>query len=258
LVGLSRSPKGFKDRWRKHKNKLKNLSHENPILQNYFDKYGEEKFLFVLLEECFPTDDLDSKEIEWSTRLKSMKSDNGFNIRSPGNQIVMTQEMKDKISKTLMGHYVSLETRKKIAKILTGKKATLETKNKLSERIRSNPKRMEWAKNLSQKNAKDFILLNPDKELINIHNLRKFCRENNLNVVHIYSVINGERSHYKGWTTPENAFSKIIYKFLSPNNILYETNNLIQFCKENKLQTAHITRLWNGKINQLKGWKKYE
>jgi hypothetical protein len=52
-----------------------------------------------------------------------------------GNQ-VKSQEMKDRISKTLMGHPVSEETRKKMSDKKKGKKLSIEHKKKLSEKMK--------------------------------------------------------------------------------------------------------------------------
>ena len=39
-------------RWIQHRNKLRRNYKDNPILQNAWNKYGEENFVFEILEEC--------------------------------------------------------------------------------------------------------------------------------------------------------------------------------------------------------------
>ena len=41
----------IKKRWRNHKFELKNNIHNNPYLQNAFNKYGEEAFEFRIIEK---------------------------------------------------------------------------------------------------------------------------------------------------------------------------------------------------------------
>ena len=46
------SSKDIEQRFDEHKRKLKNNNHVNPILQNSWNYYGEDKFTFEVLEEC--------------------------------------------------------------------------------------------------------------------------------------------------------------------------------------------------------------
>ena len=49
--------------------------------------------------------------------------------------------------------------------------------------------------------AKTYSFRNPDGELIEIYNLLKFCRENDLNHGAMYAVANGKRRIHKGYTS---------------------------------------------------------
>jgi group I intron endonuclease len=44
------SSKNIKERFLQHKYNLKNNKHCNPILQNSWNKYGEENFEFIIIE----------------------------------------------------------------------------------------------------------------------------------------------------------------------------------------------------------------
>ena len=48
--------------------------------------------------------------------------------------------------------------------------------------------------------AKHYKFINPDGDLVEIYNLNKFCKDNNLNQGHLCSVSTGKRLQYKGWT----------------------------------------------------------
>ena len=63
-----------------------------------------------------------------------------------------------------------------------GKKNTTEHNNKIAE-----------------KKAKKYKFINPNGDLVEIVNLSKFCRENNLNQGLMSSVARGYRSHHKNW-----------------------------------------------------------
>jgi hypothetical protein len=57
-------------------------------------------------------------------------------------------------------------------------------------------------KTTAEKLAKEFSLKSPNGEIIYAKNIRKFCRDNNLNAAHIGNVILGKRKSHKGWTKP--------------------------------------------------------
>lgn len=46
------SSKNINRRWSKHKSQLKYYRHENVILQRAWNKYGENSFIFEIIEEC--------------------------------------------------------------------------------------------------------------------------------------------------------------------------------------------------------------
>jgi len=52
---------------------------------------------------------------------------------------------------------------------------------------------------LSEHKAKDWQLLSPNNEIINIHNMIKFCIDNNLHHSAITRVLQGKQSHHKQW-----------------------------------------------------------
>lgn len=51
-----------------------------------------------------------------------------------------------------------------------------------------------------QKYAKTYQMLNPEGQLIEIHNMTKFCRENELTKQHMIAVAKGREPSHKGWT----------------------------------------------------------
>ena len=62
---------------------------------------------------------------------------------------------------------------------------------------------LEWctkAENNIHSKAKSYKFLNPKLELIDIFNLNKFCKDNNLHNPSMYSLHKGTKKSYKGWT----------------------------------------------------------
>jgi len=97
-----------------HYNSLRNNKHCNIYLQRAFNKYGEENFIFELLEETNKEFCL-SQELYWINTLNVTNRKFGYNILSnPGNgrrNIKHTQETKDKISEKHLGKKLSKEIR---------------------------------------------------------------------------------------------------------------------------------------------------
>ena len=66
-------------RWSEHKTKLQKNKHANRHLQFAWNKYGEESFVFEVLEYCMKSEYL-KREQYWLDQLKPYK--NGYNICS--------------------------------------------------------------------------------------------------------------------------------------------------------------------------------
>lgn len=54
--------------------------------------------------------------------------------------------------------------------------------------------------NAIKAHAKHHIFKSPDGKIIEVYNLCKFCRENNLQQAHMWAVHSEKRPHHKGWT----------------------------------------------------------
>lgn len=48
--------------------------------------------------------------------------------------------------------------------------------------------------------AKEYVFKSPTNKVVRIHNLAKFCRENNLTERAMYSVASGKSASHYGWT----------------------------------------------------------
>lgn len=144
-------------RLKEHKNSLRNNKHINNHLQYAFNKYGEDNFIFEIIDIC-EIDELDamerlyinkyeSKYNEWGynledggsknkklseeTRAKISKANKGENNAMHGKK--HSEESKAKMSKAHKGKKISNETKKKMSKAQKGRKHTDETKAKMSK-----------------------------------------------------------------------------------------------------------------------------
>ncbi len=119
----------------------------------------------------------------------------------------------------------------------------------------------ETKKLASERQAGDFVFYDHklDKE-IKVHNLYKFCQENNLqdSLMSILSTKDVGRKRHKQYTLPGVKIKK--WKLLSPDNreyIILE-GELRNFCKQNNLNKAGIFQMTEGNYSHHKGWKLIE
>lgn len=127
------SSNNLEKRKREHFWSLRRNEHVNDYLQNAFNKYGEENFVFEVLEYVDNESDLLKVEQYYLDLLKPYDRSIGYNLcedarggglageKNPNYQKPMTEEQKRKISESLKGHRHSFLTRMKISKSRKGK-----------------------------------------------------------------------------------------------------------------------------------------
>lgn len=128
-----------KTRWTAHKSKLNRNKHGNDYLQNSWNKYGEENFIFKLIREVENKNNLIKIEQFYLDMLKPTDRKIGYNVcKIAGN--------------TMLGRK---HTQKTIEKF-KGRKHTQETKKKMSENMKGNTNSLgykhteKWKKNKSK------------------------------------------------------------------------------------------------------------
>ena len=137
-------------RWGNHKSALRNNRHDNKHLQNAWDFYGEDNFIFEILSIC-DVSVIDQIEQDYIKLFNTTNPDFGYNKESGGHENKclsqesrnlisekhkgkkLTDEHKSKISKSEQGRELSEETRNKISQALTGIKRSEETRKKISD-----------------------------------------------------------------------------------------------------------------------------
>jgi group I intron endonuclease len=149
----------FYQRWHLHKHHLNKNIHHSITLQRSWNLHGADAFIFEILEYC-NKEKLNEREQFWLDWFKPYNPNVGYNINSivgsslgikrsdeakakmraarlgkkfPNTRKPMSEEVKQKIAKTLTGRKQSKEANAKRAIAMSGFKHTEETKEKISK-----------------------------------------------------------------------------------------------------------------------------
>ena len=194
----------YQKRMREHKG-----TYNNCLISKAIKKYGWNNFNTEILLE---TDDAEYAykiaETKFIKKFQSNNLDKGYNLTLGGegtSGFSPSPETRQKMREKKLGKKLTPEHIDNISKSNTGKKRTEEFKLKASIRLKGNKnfqgKTFSNAVKsiLSEKKAKDWKLLSPNNQIIEIHNMRKFCINNNLHHSAITKVLQGKQSHHKQW-----------------------------------------------------------
>lgn len=177
-------------RWRKHKEALRRGNNGCLILQNAWNKYGEEAFVFEVIEFCSVEERLDKEQIlldELSPPYNIAKS-----ARSPsvGRRFRLPEEAKQKISKGNKGKKRTLEQCKAMSEARKGKPLWTVDKERYE-------KRKQHLAKLSAKQRKPIERICLTTGIVTEYESVAAARKE-WDVVEIYKVLKGKRESYKG------------------------------------------------------------
>lgn len=157
----------LKKRWREHRHHLVNDKHKSKHLQASFNKYGEQYFVFEVIEYC-EKDKLIEREQFYLDWFECYKPEKGYNTNKIANSMLgfkhsektkekfkqrkaskeflegkrkyqekgVSKETRDKLSKIHKGRKASNKTREIASKTHKGKITSEETKKKIKETLR--------------------------------------------------------------------------------------------------------------------------
>lgn len=110
----SKSKRGFHVRWENHIRELTKNVHKNKPLQNAWNKYGEENFIFEILEFCNSIEAVE-KEVFYIDLYDTINKEKGFNVLrgNLSNYNLPSEEHKQKLSNLYKGKKRPLELVKK-------------------------------------------------------------------------------------------------------------------------------------------------
>lgn len=183
---------------------LRRNQHDNDYLQKAFNKYGEEDFIFEVLEVVpklengtNDKDKLTEREQYWMDYYKSWNRYYGYNINpsasiNPMQGKTHTEEARAKISEAAKGRVLSEEAKQKLIDSRKDKPSDSREKQvkvDYSTRKIGTAKRIEF-----EYYIKD---LEGDEHIFN--NLTEFCRNHNLSQSHFRNMLNHGK-FYKGWS----------------------------------------------------------
>lgn len=95
----------IQSRWSKHKSELKNNKHHNDYLQKAWNKYGQNDFIFYVLEYC-EIARLDEREIHYINLYDTLNRDNGYNLTSGGQfKKQYSDDTRNKLSNSIKKSY---------------------------------------------------------------------------------------------------------------------------------------------------------
>jgi len=194
----------YTKRMREHKG-----TYNNYLISKAIKKHGWNNFNSQILLE---TEDAEfAYKVAESSFIQQYQSNNpekGYNLTEGGQGTLgfsPTPETRQRMREKKLGKKLTTEHIQKISKSALGRTFTKETKNKISNKLKGNKNFQgktftdEVKQILSEHKAKDWQLLSPNNEIINIHNMRKFCIDNNLHHSAITRVLQGKQSHHKQW-----------------------------------------------------------
>lgn len=168
-VGLT--TKSLRERFDAHLNRA---CHERSVIQKAIKKYGKENFSIIEIDNALTKEDLFNKEREWIAKYDTYLGW-GYNQTEGGGGIVnMSQEIRDKISKTKSG--------KKIPK-LQGRKRSIDERLKIS-------------RSLGAKRVKGVHKIFGNEIF---HDYPTQAKKDGFNPSLVCAVIKGKRNHHKNY-----------------------------------------------------------
>jgi len=219
------STTNLQKRWGQHKTRLRNKQHNNPHLQNAWNKYGKDVFSFMICEYVENPEHLIEREQYWldEFRLLCPVYNYGLIARHPMLGRYPSEETRRKLSKTSTGRHHNEETCRKLSELNKGKTLSKETRRKISEahkgKILSEETRRkigvgnkgkcyskETRARISAAKAKPYPAFRHELtgEIIPAGtNLKALCKERNLNPTRMRMVKIGNQHQHKGWVVKD-------------------------------------------------------
>lgn len=182
-------------------------------------KYGKEHFQIIAIEiltDC-EQPQVNEREVFWAKELNAF-SPNGYNLKAGQGNGAWSEEIKKKISLGNKGKKRTQETIEKLRVSHLGYKVKDSTKQKLSDFNRG--------KKLSAEHKKKIADSNTGRETTELAKEKMRIKKIKFN-----------------------------YRITSPDGILYETNNLRQFCRDKGLNAGHMSSVATNNKLHYKQWK---
>jgi group I intron endonuclease len=219
---LSRNPLY---RWQSHRKELRGNYHHSIHLQRAWNKYGEENFVFEILEHV-DSDVLNREQYYLNLRKNEFPLSLNYNVCwTAGN--CAGRKWSKKMKKVLSNAHI-------------GQKLTEKSKQKQRETWESKCKI-------------PYSIVSPEGVLYeNIKNIRAFAKIHNLNPSTLSAVFRKKHKQIKGWSLPTEHIKK--YKLISPTGDVFEGISLKKMCESKNLYYNALHCQCIQRKRKYKGW----
>lgn len=255
------------NRWAEHRYALRNNKHRNQHLQNVWNKYSEQSFSFVVLENCDPKRVLDAEQT-WYELFKSQELPLYNKRENVASQLGLkhSDDSKRKMSKSIKARYENPEYKVRFKQAMIKSRSNPITLKKSSDSMRKSWSSVE--NRIKRGVGFDFQFISNDGILCTTVNLSTLCGLYSLSISAMLKVHNGNLKHYKGWRKyigqELTAFTGTIradgvpHTIISPNGTVYnDIRNLEHFCNEHGLHVSGMRSVMIGECHHHKGWTGY-
>jgi len=232
------------ERWWEHHRDLQRGTHHSRYLQRAWDKYGEDAFVFAVLEHVDDPRLLMEREQAWMDATRCYDRDYGYNL---SREVGTTR----------------------------GVKASEETRAKMREARAGKPKSPKHVANQATSLAKDWWLIDPEGTEYQVTNLKQFCLELGFDDGPFHRIADGRLKSYKGWrcvrmsdpdavrriaaarayVPPYSGSGAKRWIVISPQGEVFHIESLRQFCRQMGLSDGAMVRVADGNLRQHKGWR---
>lgn len=189
----------FQQRKKQHLTELCGGYHACKHLQNAWNKYGDDAFIFFVESRYETRQEAYDAEQRWLDQFCGREccyNENPFATKPPNNIGKKLNVNRCGRKNPFYGKTHSENTKAFI------RSSRLKYHGENHPRWGKKHSVSSINKNRSGQSRKSFQILSPQKELIEATGLRLFCQKYSLNRRHIHEVLVGKINHHKGWRLP--------------------------------------------------------
>ncbi len=248
-VYIGSTDRDFRFRKAEHYHQLRRSKHHSIYLQNAWNKYGEENFIFAIVQFTENPDHTHQMELYWVDHYVTTK----------GLDFIYNTKPKEKSHYGKPSAYIyTAAIREKMSIAAKRRLQDPENKKKLmeaAEKGRNARKR----KPKPEKNIKNYVFISPSGVTYTTNNITQFSKEHLLNPQCMIKLSAGKLKTYKGWkeANPFGKGKKQFGPFISPVGIIYEVVGMLKdFCITHDLHLSTMVAVNKGKIKNHRGWSK--
>lgn len=262
------------ERWSKHRTLLRKDSHGNQHLQYAWKTYGEENFLFYIIEECC-VDKLDELEIYYTNLYNVYDNQYGYNIEPAGKaNHTRTIETIEKIKKNRK-YVASEDTKRRISEAQIGRKLTDEWKANISNHHKQAIQngtmlvKVEHLEQYREEQKKEIDCYDLAGTFLRTYSsVHDAARDLNIEATNISKVLTGKYTHCSTFVFYYHEQGivpvyEIVYRVsIKPLFMIDNSNNLIQFfssfaeaSRSTGILASAIAKVCYGDLKQTHGFR---